>query len=117
MHNFHNLQIWTDAIDLADKVYAITQKFPLEERYGISSQMQRAAVSISSNIAEGSGRDSDKDFAHFLSIAIGSLYELESQIIISSRRCYLSEEEFNILSNATETLQKRILSFKQHIKT
>ncbi|MCQ2323840.1 MAG: four helix bundle protein [Paludibacteraceae bacterium] len=105
-----------DAIDLADKVYAITQGFPLEERYGISSQMQRAAVSVSSNIAEGAGRDSDKDFAHFLSIALGSLYELESQVIISLRRSYLSEDEFKILSNEIESLQKRILSFKQHIK-
>ena len=76
MHNFQNLTIWKEAMDLAQTIYATTKKFPKEEMYALSSQMQRAAVSIPSNIAEGAGRSTNKDFANFLSIAIGSCFGL-----------------------------------------
>lgn len=112
MHNFRNLQIWIDAIEIADTTYTITDNFPHTELYGLSSQMQRAAVSIASNIAEGAGRDSDKDFAHFLNIALGSAYELETQLVIAYRRQFITEEQFYTTKAHLESLQKRILSFK-----
>ncbi|MBQ0154317.1 MAG: four helix bundle protein [Bacteroidales bacterium] len=115
MHNFHNLQIWTDAIALTDMIYHITQSFPAEERFGLISQMQRAAVSIPSNIAEGSGRDSNKDFIHFLNISLGSSYELETQVIIAERRAYITAEQAQSICTCIASLQKRIQTFKQHI--
>ena len=82
MHNYKNLHIWQDGIKLARRIYEVTGSFPANEKYGIVSQMTRAAVSIPSNIAEGAGRNSNKDFANFLSIAIGSVFELHTQIVI-----------------------------------
>jgi len=79
-------------MDLAQEIYEIVESIPKMETYGIISQMTRAAVSVPSNIAEGSGR-SDKDFAHFLTIALGSLYELNTQIILSERIGYLNAEQ------------------------
>jgi len=115
MHNFRKLDIWIDSVDLADMVYHITDSFPRMEMYGLSSQMQRAAVSVPSNIAEGSGKDSDADFSRFLAIALGSLYELETQVEIAYRRTYLSSENYYFLRTHIESLQKRIYNFRQHI--
>ena len=89
MHNFRKLDIWIDSVELADIVYTVTANFPRQEIYGLASQMQRAAVSIPSNIAEGSAKSSDKEFSRFLSISLGSLYELETQVVIASRRGYV----------------------------
>ena len=86
------MQIWKDAMDLAQEVYEITENLPKKETYGIISQMTRAAVSVPSNIAEGSGR-TDKDFSHFLSIAIGSLFELNTQIMLSERIGYIDNNQ------------------------
>ena len=84
MHNFRQLTIWKDAMKLAKAVYTVTGSFPSQEKYGLTSQINRAVVSVASNIAEGSSRGTDKDFRHFLSIAIGSLFELETQIILAT---------------------------------
>jgi four helix bundle protein len=75
MHNYNNLQIWQQAMELVVDIYKLTNSFPAEEKYGLVSQMNRAAISIPSNIAEGAGRNSDKDFSHFISMSIGSMYE------------------------------------------
>lgn len=85
MHDYKQLKVWNKAIDLVVDVYKATGDFPKEEKYGLISQMRRCAVSIPSNIAEGAGRNSDKEFCHFLSIAHGSSYELETQLIVSQR--------------------------------
>ena len=69
MHNFRKLDIWIDGVEMADRIYSLTEAFPRQEMYGLASQMQRAAVSVPSNIAEGSGKGSDRDFARFLSIS------------------------------------------------
>ncbi len=114
-HNFRKLDIWIDGVDLADKVYSMTSSFPTEERFGLSSQMQRAVVSIPSNIAEGSAKDSDKDFCRFLGISLGSLYELETQLEIAHRRSYMEEAVYTDLLEKIIGLQRRIFAFRQHL--
>jgi len=82
---FKSLIVWQKSMDLADKVFQLTKKFPRDELYGLTSQMRRAAVSIPSNIAEGSRRSSKKDYAQFLRIASGSAVELETQILLAQK--------------------------------
>lgn len=83
MHNFRELKIWQEALEIAKLTYKLTKSFPSSEMYGFTSQMNRAAVSIPSNIAEGAGRNGNKEFTQFLNIAIGSCFELETQIILA----------------------------------
>lgn len=85
MRNFRELQVWQKAMEIASITYAVTKAFPSEERFGLVSQLNRAAVSISSNIAEGASRGSDKNFKRFLEIAIGSAFEMESQLILAEK--------------------------------
>jgi four helix bundle protein len=86
MRNFRNYRVWHNSIELVDHVYALTELLPKEEDYTLKQQMRRAAISVASNIAEGCGRDGQKDFKRFVEISIGSSYELETQLIISNRR-------------------------------
>ena len=88
----HDLQVWQEAMELVKNVYKATSEFPQSEVYALTSQMRRAAVSIPSNIAEGASRRGDKEFLHFLSIARGSLGELETQVIIAIDIGYVREE-------------------------
>ncbi len=115
MHNFRKLDTWLDGVELADTIYTLTASFPKMEIYGLSSQMQRAAVSVPSNIAEGSGKGSDRDFARFVSISLGSLFELETQIEIAYRRGYISTENYYALRPRIESLQKRIYNLREHL--
>ena len=115
MHNFRKLDTWLDGVELADTIYTLTASFPKTEIYGLSSQMQRAAVSVPSNIAEGSGKGSDRDFARFVSISLGSLFELETQIEIAYRRGYISTENYYALRPRIESLQKRIYNLREHL--
>ena len=116
MHNFRKLDIWIDSIELADMVYNLTDAFPRNEIFALASQMQRAAVSVPSNIAEGAGKDSDLDFLRFLSISLGSLYELETQVEIAHRRAYISTDNYYSVRTHIESLQKRIYSLHVKIK-
>ena len=93
VRNYRELIAWQKAMDLVEQVYLATRSFPREEVYGLCSQVRRAVVSIPSNIAEGQGRQTTKEFAHFLSIAHGSLREVETQVLIARRLKYLKEEE------------------------
>ncbi len=115
MHNYNNLQIWQQAMDLVEEIYKLTASFPIEEKFGLVSQMTRAAVSIPSNIAEGAGRNSDKDFAHFISIAIGSLYELNTQIVLSKRLGYIDQSQSQELQKKLDNLQRKSVSFKSKL--
>ena len=115
MHNFRKLDTWLDGVELADTIYTLTASFPKTEIYGLSSQMQRAAVSVPSNIAEGSGKGSDRDFARFVSISLGSLFELETQIEIAYRRGYISTENYYALRPRIESLQKQIYNLREHL--
>ena len=115
MHNYNNLQIWQQAMDLVEDIYILTASFPTDEKFGLVSQMNRAAVSIPSNIAEGAGRNSDKDFAHFISIAIGSLYELNTQIVLSERLGYINQSQSQELQKKLDNLQRKSVSFKSKL--
>ena len=92
VRDFRELVVWQRAMELVELVYRVTSRFPKEEQYGLTSQLRRAAVSIPSNIAEGQGRSTTRDFLNFLAIAKGSLNELETQILISERLGYLNEQ-------------------------
>ena len=115
MHNFNNLKIWQLAIELAKEIYRTTESYPKEEIYALISQMQRAAVSIPSNIAEGAGRETDKDFSHFLSIALGSSFELYTQIVLSKEIGYIDHTQTEKLQKMTIELQKMISAYKKKI--
>ena len=108
---FKKLLIWQKGIILVDAIYSATTNFPKEERYGLQSQMRSAAVSIPSNIAEGSQRTTDKDFANFILIAKGSLAELLTQVIIAHRRKYIDQEQSKLLSQLIDELDKMLHSF------
>jgi len=109
MFNFEKLEVWQKAIQFADLVYRLTKTFPDDERFGLTSQMRRAAVSISSNIAEGTSRHSRDDYARFLEIAAGSVFEVVSQSFISRNLGLVNEDDFRALYSAAEE-QSRMLS-------
>lgn len=112
MHNLKELKIWKKAIDLAVEVYRVTALFPIEEKYGLTSQTRRAAVSISSNIAEGAGRNSEKEFKYFLGIANGSSFELQTQLFISNKLSLIGNEDLEKLLQHIEELQKMNYGFQ-----
>lgn len=115
MHKFKELTVWKKGVDLAVDIYKLTKKFPSEEKYGLTSQINRSAVSIPSNIAEGAGRNTNGEFSHFLGISAGSAHELETQLIIADRIGLLEEveskkmiQEINDIVNMLHGLQKSL---------
>ena len=106
MFNFEKLDVWHRAIAFADQVYAETRGFPADERFGLTNQMRRAAVSVSSNIAEGSSRSSKTDFARFVEISTGSLFEVVSQSFLARRQGFLTDAQLNTLYAAAEEQSK-----------
>lgn len=108
MRNFREFEIWQKARKLVKDIYLATDSFPAKERYGLSSQIQRAAVSIPSNIAEGCSRRSEVDFARFLEIAQGSAFEVETQLILANDIGYLNDNSLAELLSEIHTLQKQI---------
>lgn len=112
MHQFKQLGIWKKSRLLCSKIYNVTATFPSEEKFGITNQLRRASVSIPSNIAEGSSRNSNKDFARFLEIAIGSAYEVETQLLISSDLGFITEENTIELANLLEEIIKMTSRFR-----
>jgi four helix bundle protein len=113
MFGFERLEVWEKVINFADTVYSVTREFPSDERFGLTNQMRRAAVSISSNIAEGSSRNSRKDFARFIEIATGSLFEVVSQSYISRNQGFLTSAEFEILYLAAEEQGKMLSGLRR----
>lgn len=117
MHNFKELKVWRAGIDISKAVFDLTKTFPPNERYGLTSQMTRAAISIPSNIAEGCGRQSNKELKHFLSIALGSCFELETQLIIATEFNYLSSNTAEHLSKLMNELQKMLTGLQKSLIT
>ena len=106
--NFRQYKVWQDAVDYATMVYKVTAEMPWFEKKGLCDQLQRAVVSISSNVAEGAGRPTDADFAHFLDNALGSSNEVETQLLISKNIGYITEEIFNQLMVNLTGIQKQL---------
>jgi four helix bundle protein len=115
-HNFKNLKVWQRAVDLAVTVYDISRFFPAEEKFGITSQMRRSSVSIPSNIAEGTARNTSKAFSNCLDISLGESFELETQAIIANRVGILNENQFLSLTTEVSELQKMIIGFKTTVE-
>jgi four helix bundle protein len=114
---FQELKAWQLGMDLAHSAYILTDSFPKSETYGLTSQIRRAAVSIPSNLAEGCGRESPKEFLHFVAISIGSICELETQILLSQRLQYSKTDDLKtILSLLTDT-RKTIHGLQKYLKT
>ena len=116
MHNFKELKIWTKALDLSVSVYKVTASFPKDDRFGLISQIKRSAVSIPSNIAEGAGRNSDKEFIYFLSVANGSAYELQTQLLISNKLNFLKDNVLESMLNELDEIQKMNYNFQKILK-
>lgn len=112
MHNFKELIVWQKARKLVKEIYLLTKQLPEEERFGLVSQMRRSVVSIPSNIAEGSGRGSNKDFVRFLDIAVGSAFELETQLILCLDLDFIAEDNFIYFEAAIQEIQRMIHSLK-----
>ena len=115
MFNFEKLDVWQKAIDFADLVYSETQGFPTEERFGLTNQLRRAVISISSNIAEGFSRSSKNDFARFTEIAAGSVFEAVSQAFIARRRSFLSEAQFQKIYADAEQLSRMLSGLRRSL--
>ena len=116
MRDFRKYVIWQKAIELTDFVYSFTDTFPKSEVYALSNQLQRAAVSVASNIAEGASRSSEKDFAHFLEIAIGSAFEIETQLTIAQRRGYITPKAYDDALSDISILEKQLNQFIGKLK-
>ena len=106
--NFREYPVWNEAVDYATYVYEVTSQMPWFEKKGLCDQLQRAAVSISSNIAEGAARSSDADFAHFLDFALGSAFEVETQLTIATNVGYLDEEHYQELISKLSSIEKQL---------
>jgi len=115
MHKYKELKLWQKSIDLVTRIYEVTRDFPSNEKFGLVSQINRSAVSIPSNIAEGAGRNSDKEFMKFLAIAHASSFELETQLIISNNLGYLSAGKLKELVDLINELQKMNFSIQSKL--
>lgn len=114
MATHKELNVWKESIDFVTEIYKITSNYPKSEIYGIVSQMRRSAVSIPSNIAEGAGRDSNKEYVRFLSVALGSVSELETQLIISENLGYIEKSEKR--DEKIKSIRIKIIKLKKYLR-
>lgn len=117
MFGFEKLDVWKKSVDLADGVYRVTRDFPDYEKFGLSNQMRRAAVSVSSNIAEGSSRESKTDFARFRQMAYGSLMEVVSQLHVAQQQEFIPAEEARKLYGECEQIARMLSGLKRSLGT
>ena len=116
MHNLKEIKVLRKAIELSALIYVTVSNFPMEEKYGLTSQIRRSAVSIASNIAEGAGRFSTKEFIYFLGIANGSSYELQTQLMIAHELKLIEKQALEDLLSKIEEIQKMIFGFCKKLK-
>ena len=117
MHKIEELKIWKKSIKLTKLVYEITLALPSDEKYGLISQIKRSSVSIPSNVAEGAGRNSIKEFKHFLSIANGSAYELQTQLILTTVLNLISKDKIQPVLDLITEVQKMNYSFQKNLES
>lgn len=116
MFNFEKLDVWNAAIEYADDVYRVTKPFPADERFGLTSQLRRSAVSVSANIAEGSGRSSKNDFTRFVEIAFGSLMETISHLTVAKRQGYVESENHQLLYGQAERVGRMLSGLRRSLE-
>lgn len=114
--NFRNYKVWQDAVDFATKIYKVSSELPWFEKKGLCDQLQRAAVSVSSNIAEGSAKPSNAEFAKFLDIALGSAYEVETQLLIAKNVGYIANEIFEELFISIRNIEKQLVGLIRTVR-
>jgi four helix bundle protein len=110
-HNFKKMKIWIVAMEIVKQIFDVTDTFPMHEKFGLKSQMDRCSVSIPSNIAEGSSR-TNKSFRHFIDIALGSSFELQTQLLLAQHRNYITIDKAEELENKIEEFQRMTMSFQ-----
>jgi len=115
MHKVEDLKIWNKSIELAKSVYQLVTELPSDEKFGLNSQIKRCSISIPSNIAEGAGRNSNKEFKYFLSIANGSAYELQTQLILAAELNLINKDKVQPVMNTCIEIQKMNYSFQQKL--
>jgi len=113
--SYRDLQVWQKAVDLAETVFKATENFPQREHFGLAAQIRKSTVSIASNIAEGSGRHTDKEFKHFLIMARGSTAELQTQMLIAMRVGYLGKDVYMTLSTQLNEIGKMLHGLKESL--
>ncbi|NNC50698.1 MAG: four helix bundle protein [Flaviramulus sp.] len=116
MHNYKKLEVWKESVNLVTKIYLLTNNFPDKEKFGLISQINRSAVSMPSNIAEGAGRSSQKEFKLFLGYALASSFELETQLLISNNLNFISEAQKVEITEKLNLIQKKIYSLIKSLK-
>ena len=116
MRDFRKYDVWKEGIDLSVAIYQLTSGYPKDELFGLTSQMRRASVSIPSNVAEGSSRSTEAGFSHFIEISIGSAFELETQLVLSNRVRYITDERLAELLIPVHILQRKLNSFRTKLK-
>lgn len=114
--NFREYKVWQDAVEFATNVYSVASEMPWFEKKGLCDQLQRVAVSVSSNIAEGSAKPSDIEFAKYLDIALGSAYEVETQLLIAKKIGYIKEPLYEKLLNSIQAIEKQLTGFIRAIR-
>lgn len=115
MHNFRNLEIWSESIEFASEIYEKTKMFPLDEKDGMIDQMRRSAVRISSNIAEGSSRESKKEFKQSIQFSLSSTFELFAQLEIANQLKLLTEKEKERLLSKLISLERKLATFHKQL--
>lgn len=115
MHDFKKLTVWQKTRLFVKDLYLLTQKFPNEEKFGLTQQIRRAAVSMFSNIAEGSGRNTNSDFAHFLDMANGSAFEVETQLYVAVDLGYISQQDFENLQFQLQEIEKMLYNLRKSL--
>lgn len=116
MHKVEDLKIWIKSMELVKLVYTTISNLPSDEKYGLSSQIKRCAISIPSNIAEGAGRNSNKEFAHFLNISNGSAYELQTQLLLTSNLDLIEKQKIKPLIDMIIEIQKMNYNFQKKLR-
>jgi four helix bundle protein len=116
MHNFRELRIWKRSMDFVTRIYDVTAGFPNDERFGLVSQLRRSAISVPSNISEGAGRGTNRQFKRFLEISMGSANEVQTQIELAYRISYLKKETADSLLDEAVQIYKMILTFYNSLK-
>lgn len=116
IRDFRKYKVWNDAVGFAVKIYQLTKDLPWFEKKGLCDQLQRASVSISSNIAEGAAKPSDADFVRYLHIALGSTYEVETQLLIANKVGYMDDELYADLSNDVRDIERQLTSLIKKVE-